>query len=169
MPIILGTDPGLNGALARLDTDLCTLEVFDMPTFETVRTVTKRHIDLPLFKNYCLKGKRPHQAWIEEVHSSPQMGVVSAFAFGEHFAGCKGVFVGTGIPYTSVTPQRWKGALGVPADKDKARARASELFPDCAHIWKLKTKDGRAEAAMIAFYGALTAGHLPTFPIRPVS
>jgi hypothetical protein len=41
----------------------------------------------------------------------------------------------------------------VPAEKDGARARASQLLPQHAGHWPLKKHDGRAEAALIALYG----------------
>ena len=45
------------------------------------------------------------------------------------------------------------GAGARPADKNASRRRASEFFPDCADQWKLAKHDGRAEAAMLAWYG----------------
>jgi hypothetical protein len=37
-----------------------------------------------------------------------------------------------------VTPQKWKGGLGILADKDHARKRASEMLPRSAHLWPLE-------------------------------
>jgi hypothetical protein len=34
-----------------------------------------------------------------------------------------------------------------------ARARATQLLPAAAHRWPLVKHDGRAEAALIAYYG----------------
>jgi hypothetical protein len=45
-------------------------------------------------------------------------------------------------------------ALRVPAEKDGARARASQLIPAGASWWPLVKHDGRAEAALIALYGS---------------
>ncbi|MBC7907617.1 MAG: hypothetical protein H7Y60_12860 [Rhodospirillaceae bacterium] len=44
--------------------------------------------------------------------------------------------------------------LALPADKDGARARASQLLPAHAGLWCRAKYDGRAEAALIAYYGA---------------
>jgi hypothetical protein len=60
------------------------------------------------------------------------------------------------VPITIVHPRTWKRALGVPREKDGARARASQLLPAHAHLWPLKKHDGRAEAALIATYGVQT-------------
>jgi len=58
------------------------------------------------------------------------------------------------IAYTLVAPATWKRALGgIPAEKDAARARASQLMPSASGYWARKKDDGRAEAALIAFWG----------------
>ena len=62
------------------------------------------------------------------------------------------------IPLTMVAPLKWKRALGVPADKDGARARASQLLPAHAGLWCRVKDDGRAEAALIAYYGVTVLG-----------
>jgi hypothetical protein len=38
-------------------------------------------------------------------------------------------------------------------DKNASRALASQYFPDAADQWKLAKQDGRAEAALIAYWG----------------
>jgi hypothetical protein len=65
-----------------------------------------------------------------------------------------GVIAARSIPLTLVPPVRWKRALAVPKAKDGARARASQLLPGAAHQWQLRRHDGRAEAALLALYGA---------------
>jgi hypothetical protein len=60
----------------------------------------------------------------------------------------------------------WKKALGVPADKDGARARASQLMPENAWLWPLVKHDGRAEAALIAYWGIRTLDLIATGGIR---
>jgi hypothetical protein len=65
-----------------------------------------------------------------------------------------GVLASRSVPLTLVPPVRWKRALGVSKDKDGCRARASQLLPKAAHQWPLRKHDGRAEAALIALYGA---------------
>ena len=58
------------------------------------------------------------------------------------------------IPYTLVTPQRWKKELmdGMPKDKDSSRVVAIRLFPTFATELKLKKHHGRADALLIAEY-----------------
>ena len=69
-----------------------------------------------------------------------------------------GVLASRSVPLLLVSPVSWKRALGVPKAKDGARARASQLLPEAAHQWRLKRHDGRAEAALLALYGAETSG-----------
>jgi crossover junction endodeoxyribonuclease RuvC len=152
--VILGIDPGLRGALALLDLDKGTLEVEDVPTIEA-GTGSKRVLD-----EYKLawwvdnKAKSISEALIERVSAMPGQGVVSMFSFGTTYGLLRGIVAANFIPTRLVTPNAWKSSLSVPAAKDGARARASQLFPRYAPLWARAKDDGRAEAAMIAYYGA---------------
>ncbi|TAN71907.1 MAG: hypothetical protein EPN20_04200 [Magnetospirillum sp.] len=66
-------------------------------------------------------------AYAEAVGAMPGQGVSSVFAFGKVFGLALGILAANFIPHTLVTPQRWKRALEGPAEKDGARARASQL------------------------------------------
>ncbi len=93
-------------------------------------------------------------AIIESAAAMPKQGVASMFKFGFVCGGLRGLVAAHFIPVTYVTPKKWKGALSVPKAKDGARARASELLPAYSHLWQRVRDDGRAEATMIALYGA---------------
>ncbi|MGE5548417.1 MAG: hypothetical protein ACM33T_16045 [Solirubrobacterales bacterium] len=97
-------------------------------------------------------------AFVEAVGAMPGQGVSSVFAFGKVFGLVLGILAANFIPHTLVPPQRWKRTLGVPADKDGARARASQLLPAHAGLWCRAKDDGRAEAALLAYFGAMGAG-----------
>jgi crossover junction endodeoxyribonuclease RuvC len=84
----------------------------------------------------------------------PGQGVSGVFAFGKAYGIILGVIAGHSIPLTLVPPVRWKRQMGVTKSKDGCRARASQLLPAAAHQWPLRKHDGRAEAALIALYGA---------------
>jgi crossover junction endodeoxyribonuclease RuvC len=75
------------------------------------------------------------------------------FAFGKGYGIVLGVLAAHGVPVTLVAPAVWKRALGVLKAKDAARARASQLLPQCAGQWPLKKDHGKAEAALLALYG----------------
>ncbi len=154
--MILGVDPGLNGALAFLDVAAGSLTIHDMPTIEAgVRS--KRVVDESTLAR-LIDPAAANAAFIEKVGAMPGNGAVSMFGFGVSYGLVRGVVAANLIPVTLVPPQTWKSKLGVPASKEGARARASQLLPAFSHLWPLAKHDGRAEAALIAYYGAVHAG-----------
>lgn len=158
--IVIGIDPGLKGAIARLDTTAGTLDVQDVPTFELKRNnKTKREIDYHSLARLVddMAKEAGTRIVIELVGAMPGQGVSSMFAFGKAFGVLIGVSAATFCPIEFVTPAVWKKAMGVTASKDGARARASMLFPQQAHLWARVKDDGRAESALIALYGSRQA------------
>ena len=153
--MILGVDPGLNGALAFLDVTAGSLTIHDMPTIEAgVRS--KRVVDEAALAR-LIDPAAANAAFIEKVGAMPGNGAVSMFGFGVSYGLVRGVVAANFIPVTLVPPQTWKSKLGVPASKEGARARASQLLPAFSNLWSLAKHDGRAEAALIAYYGAVHA------------
>jgi crossover junction endodeoxyribonuclease RuvC len=155
MKLYLGIDPGLSGALALLD-DSGGLRVQDMPTLSLARGgKTKREIDVyalaRILDEWTMLGVIEH-AVLEKVGAMPGQGVSSMFAFGQAFGIARMAVASCFIPITLVPPQTWKSALRVTAEKDSARARASELLPAHNGLWTRAKDDGRAEAAMMALY-----------------
>lgn len=152
-PIIIGVDPGLSGAITKLDPINHTIEIFDTPIFEIKNSQKiKKSVDYVQLAN-ILDDERVIQVYLEQVNAMPGNGVSSMFLFGQIFGTVIGTCGGLGLPLTQVRPAVWKHNLKVPADKKAARSRASQLFPNCATAWKRVKDDGRAESALIAFYG----------------
>lgn len=151
MKTILGIDPGLSGALAFMDDK--ELLVYDVPTFNIERNgKKKRQINLQALLG-ILKTYQTSHCYLENVNAMPGQGVSSMFQMGRGYGQIEMALAAHEIPVTYITPQTWKKALAVPKDKDGARQRASQLMPEWSHNWDLKKHDGRAEAALIAFYG----------------
>lgn len=149
--MIVGIDPGLDGAIAWYDGDDLTVE--DMPTFMLERGgKQKRAVDGARLA--ALLRARVDHVFVERVAAMPKQGVSSVFSFGQSYGLILGVLAALQIPHTTVQPAVWKRALAVPKSKDGARARATELLPAWADLWPLVKHDGRAEAAMIALYGS---------------
>lgn len=149
--VILGIDPGSNGALAFYDQD--ELIIHDMPVYEITKGKTKRKkVD---FDALCkiISGNLVNHAYVENVSAQFGNGASSAFTFGWGCACIENALIACRVPFTYVTPQVWKKALSCPKDKDGARLRASQLLPQFAHNWPLKKHDGRAESSLIALYG----------------
>lgn len=155
----LGIDPGQNGALVIYHPDAKHLILLDMPTIEVrVAKTTKRRVDLYQLGNWLdIHRSMCRGAIIEEVTSSPQMGVASAFSFGFSAGAVQAAVAANAIPIRMVRPQEWKSKFGLlRQDKDASRLVASRIAPQFAHHWPLKKHDGRAEAFLLAYYGAKT-------------
>jgi hypothetical protein len=167
MSWICGVDPGNEGALAFLDPENALMRIVDMPTFQFTTTRNRTKID-PYVIAVEMQVQPMANLYIEEVNASPQMGVVSAFSFGEGKGILLGVAAAMGVPTTLVKPTQWKKQMHVPADKRASVQRASQLFPAVAPLFKGPRGgvfDGRAEAALIALFGAMELGRSPTRPI----
>lgn len=147
--VILGVDPGKSGALAFIfQNDMNRVAVEDMP-------LADGNISSPALAQ-IIKRFGPTVAVIELVHSMPKQGVASVFSFGKSFGQAIGVIGALNIPLHFVTPGKWKKSYGLGADKEECRARALALFPACSASFARKKDHGRAEAALIAKYGAET-------------
>lgn len=154
--IILGCDPGLSDALAILNTDTGALVVEDIPTFALARGgKAKRDVNRAELAR-MIDCAQPTQAFVEQVGAMPGQGVSSVFSFGKTYGTILGCLAF--VPVTLVAPTTWKRAVGIKAasGKDASRARATTLFPRHAGAFARVKDDGRAEAALIAWYGAWT-------------
>jgi crossover junction endodeoxyribonuclease RuvC len=157
--MILGIDPGLSGALAFYDPEAGTLSIYDMPTFTiSVNKKQRRILDEDELARIIGIYQINHdlRAVVESVHSMPEQGVASSFKFGVCFGAIRGALAALQVPRQYVEPAVWKRHFKLTSDKDAARRRASELLPAHAGLWPLKKHDGRAESALLAYYGAQT-------------
>jgi crossover junction endodeoxyribonuclease RuvC len=153
--IVLGIDPGLDGAFAFWDGEY-RISVFDMPTLRLKRGKSeKREIDLVALA-HLLDLNKADRAFVERVGPMPKQGVSSSFNFGMGYGAVRGLLAAHFIPTTLVTPQSWKKHHGIRtgAGKDASRAKASEILPHYGREWTRVKDDGRAEATLIALYGA---------------
>ena len=94
-----------------------------------------------------------------------------AFAFGMAYGSVLGALGALGIPRSKTRPVEWKKAMRAPAEKKQSVARARELMPACSRLFagpRGGIRDGVAEAAMIALFGALNLGHRPRGAILPL-
>lgn len=134
MKIYIGIDPGLSGGIAFIPT---TGEAWAHKMPETDRDL----IDLLRDATRDTDAR----AMLELVHSSPQMGVKSAFTFGEGFGRLGMALTALGVPYERVRPQAWQKAMGclTKGDKNVSKRRAQELFPT------LKVTHAIADALLI--------------------
>jgi len=147
MTCIMGIDPGVTGAIAFYFPDAPgRIAVDDVP-------VAGGEISAPHLAS-MVRRYSPTLAVIEKVNAMPGQGVVSMFNFGRSYGDVRGVIGALNIPLHFVSPQKWKKHFGLTSDKDQSRMLAIRMFPTVSEHFKLKKHDGRAEAALIALYGA---------------
>lgn len=152
--MIIGIDPGSSGAIVAMDED-CR-NVFGYMNMPVVKVGTKSRVNgaaVAAFLRVHMAGRICH-AYLEQVGAMPGQGVSSMFTFGHAAGVVEGILQGLGIPYTLVTPQAWKKRAGlIGQDKDAARSRAIQLYPDL-RVLDLKGKgQAVADAILIAKFG----------------
>jgi crossover junction endodeoxyribonuclease RuvC len=157
--IYVGIDPGLNGAIAALDIENGELLVYDMPTLEVKRNnKLKREVSphglVDIFGPCDIPVSKVQAVVLERVGAMPGQGVTSVFSFGRSVGIVEGVLAALGLSITIVQPQAWQKAVSVRGGKDGSRQRAMELFPKEAKAFSRKQDDGRADAALMAWYAA---------------
>lgn len=139
--IVLGIDPGKQGAFAVFDTVDNSVTTHDMP--DTIGGRRELLSDIG----------RVDIAWVERPFYPRMIGVKNAAKIAEGFGILLACLDFAGIPTRLVDPSVWKKHLRLGSDKAASRALASMTWPDCSDQWKLVKHDGRAEAALIALYG----------------
>jgi crossover junction endodeoxyribonuclease RuvC len=153
--IVAGIDPGIRGGLAVVEiTDGAApvlVECIDIPV---VGTGAKERVDVATIRNFIDRHK-PIRALIERAQAMPQQGASSGFKFGRATGAIEAAITLCSIPVEIVEPSVWKRFWRLPGkDKESSRQKALQLFP-AAHAALARKKDhGRAEAALIAPYGA---------------
>lgn len=167
---IVGIDPGITGALALTDEDETGgtiprfLDFLDMPT---VGEDAQRHVDETAL-NAWLREARPDHVWLERVTAMPSqpgpngerrgMGATSAFHFGDTVATIRTTIRLGRWPMSLVVPGKWKKFYGLKGpDKEQSRQRALQLVPSAAEFLARKKDHARAEALLLARYGAVVA------------
>ncbi len=146
---IMGVDPGLSGAVAFYFPGAPGhVSAEDSP-------IVGGDLDVATIAGQ-IKQMKPDVAIIERVGAMPKQGVASTFKFGASYGALIGVVAALGVPYQLVTPTKWKRHFSLCADKEAARALALRTWPARAELFYRKKDHGRAEAALLARYGAET-------------
>lgn len=167
--MIIGIDPGLTGAIAVL-TPSGQIALFDTPTAKIKQGKTYKTDYLPYEMADIIRRFRSSMVFIEKVHAMPmfstnkegkekRQGATSLFRFGEGYGLWLGIIAALEMQITKVAPQTWKKAImaGMP-DKDAARQRAQELYPECVKDLSRKKDIGRADALLIMHWGRSQIG-----------
>ncbi len=154
--LVLGVDPGFSGTLAIYDALRHTIvSLIDMPV--TKKKDAKTVIDLHALANFIdIYAKEISIAMVEEVHAMPDQGVTSMFRFGQGYGAVQGILASSLVPTFYVKPSVWKLQMGLSSDKSRSIEKAKTMFPTEHRYFTRKKDDGRAEALLLAVYGAGT-------------
>jgi crossover junction endodeoxyribonuclease RuvC len=152
MCIVIGIDPGLDGAMAILKGESVT--VVDLPTRAVNGGSVTRRVDgralSRIVREHCSPGV-PVVVCIEDLSAGGRDS--SAQTVGSQYR-TRGTIEATieilGLHPEPVMAQRWKKLFGLTKDKKTALTVARELFPQVADDLKLAKHHNRAEALLIA-------------------
>jgi len=132
----LGCDPGKSGALALVS------------QYGFADTIGLDETEADVVTWLCAVRDDISHAYLEKVHSTPPMGVVSAFTFGSSYGFLRGILIALGIPFETISPMSWQKSMGclTKGDKNVSKAKAQELFPT------IKITHRIADAILLAEY-----------------
>ena len=147
--LVCGIDPGVNGAIAVLDSS--------NPDSVALLDLNK----VTIYNAYLwLEYHQTRVVWIEDVHSLFGMSAKSNFGFGRNLGIVTAIsqIATPGVIAKTVTPKIWQKYIGVTAKgkaiKKQVAEIATKLYPR-ANIYGKRggLLDGRSDALMIAHYG----------------
>lgn len=141
--LFIGIDPGKSGSVAFIDKT--TGDAWSFKLDCTDRDIADGVRDALFTQD---GGAADAFAVIEKVHSSPQMGVKSAFSFGQSFGKLEMVLNCLEVRFEYVAPAKWQGDMNcrTKGDKNITKAAAQRLFP------ALKITHANADALLLAEY-----------------
>ncbi|EDO2581046.1 hypothetical protein CXC73_03880 [Salmonella enterica] len=150
MAAVLGIDPGCSGSLVLITEKGGYIDHLAMPT---IKVGTKARVNGAAVAAWIRQYGITH-AYLEQVGAMPGQGTASMFTFGHAAGVAEGILQGLNIPYTLVTPQAWKKSAGlIGSDKDAARSRAIQLYPELRALDAKAKGQAIADALLIARHG----------------
>ena len=152
--IIIGIDPGINGAISIIENKKI-IEVYDTPTMIDGKK-NKRQLNgaqvTNIFKER-LNGEKEVVVVVEHVNAMPGQGVTSMFNFGQSFGVIKGICAALNLPIYFVRPAKWKKHFNlIKTNKDASRTKVIEVYPEISSKLHRKKDSNRADAILIALY-----------------
>ena len=151
--MILGIDIGATGCLVVLDEEDHYRHIahLHMPT---IKVASKSRVNGAAIAAWLHHFDICH-AYVELVNAMPSngvsMGAASAFSFGHSAGVIEGVLQGALIPYSPVTPSKWKRNAGlIGKNKDGSRSKAVQLYPDIRDLDLIAKGQALADAIFIA-------------------
>src|SRR5262245_13567051 len=154
---ILGIDPGVRGGLAIVDiidgAAPVMVACIDVPV---IGSGAKERVDSIAIRD-LIDTHKPARALIERAQAMPKQGTSSGFKYGRAVGALEAVVALCSVPLEIVEPSVWKKHFHLRGrDKEGGRQQALQLFPASHAVFARKKDHGRAEAALIALFGATT-------------
>lgn len=146
--VVVGVDPGLSGAVVRLEEGRLTAR----RDFKSVDDIAAAVVAL---------SPGAEAIVIEQVHAMPGEGVCSVWSFAFATGTAVGAALTTGVPVLRVSPQAWqrhyRKALALPKKpfKEMTREVACETFVNHADLFRRKKDHNTADASLLAHWGTL--------------
>jgi crossover junction endodeoxyribonuclease RuvC len=152
---ILGIDPGIHGGLAVVQiadgAAPVLTECIDIPV---IGTGAKERVDVAAIRKF-IEQHKPVRALIERAQAMPKQGASSGFKYGRAVGAIEAAIALCSIPVEIIEPSVWKRFHKLRGgDKESSRQRAVQLFPGAHELLSLKRHHHRADAVLIALFGA---------------
>lgn len=162
--ILIGVDPGHSGAVAFYRPVDHKLHVYDMPLsskksgrneldYADLVRIFHRYVDTQQHLAFAVVEEVGARTYVDATGTKRGQGAAASFAFGKSAGAVMGILAALHIPTICVLPGVWKTLMGLGRDKNLSRTAAMKLFPAKAVSFERKKDDGRAEAALLAYYG----------------
>lgn len=154
--LFIGIDPGLKGAIAVDRTTKGMAAVYDMPVttiFKAGKPTTDMDKGALAAMLFALSIEGDCSVVVEEQSLRPgQRGLAKALT---NYGIILGLLIANKMPYRIVRPQVWKERMvGLKKSKGQSVKAARTLYPKL-NSELLPSKDGRAEALLMAKYGQM--------------
>jgi len=141
LTLILGIDPGKNGAAALIRVGAGAITHCHIGPVNLARLAS-----VPLAHAATL-------VVVEAQHASPQMGVRSAFALGQAYGAVRGALAGLNHPWVEyVQPAVWRGAYGLGGGA-AGKAAGVALARDVLREPERPLTHDEADAVLLAWWG----------------
>ena len=154
--LIIGIDPGINGAICFFENEEVK-DVIDMPTMaegkKNKRQVNGRQIFNEISSRIKNQDLQNINVVVEQVSAMPGQGVTSMFNFGQSFGVIKGICSAMQLPLFFVRPAKWKKHFDlINSQKDSSRTKVIQMFPKISPILSRKKDANKADAILIACF-----------------
>jgi hypothetical protein len=148
--IYCGIDPGINGAIAFIDSARGASRVFDLPRHPVTHRLDGFGLAKLIREN--IPATETGVIFVEDIHAIGGSAMQSMGAMMKSVGIILGAIDCTRIPMHEVRPQTWKKLYRLTADKSACLDMARKLYPDLGDSLKRAKDHNRGEAVLIAHY-----------------